>query len=626
MHSLSLSLSLSHTHTPEQLEQKLTATDTQPPLTPKYDSEQTHQHRAFASLPTSTFETYREQSLTRPSPLPLGNNMQNKQNMPSLSQGLDLRLQSLPAPEDPRGGRKSISGLPATPPPPRRDIESADIVSDYTNPLSLSLDPSMNGLQRHLEAQIQELRAELHRDAQERAQMVSAAGARARSLEEENKQLKREALTFRRLSSAVSVQLNSNELSTTPVQAPPSQNTLYASVQSTGSELRAAAHQIDVLAAELREERQLLALQRKERELLENNLCESKLMVSSLTEELASVKHSAGVNEQELKALAHAREELKQVHQNKEALERRLSEVEAELKTALIDRASVRSQQRQASMEREHTDQQRDSMAITVEKLNEDHGFLKNELSVALSDKNKAEAALRSSMEEVQLLKCKLSNGRWQAAFPYGTGAEATRPALSGLGAMQQELEDSRSALEAARRGVEEIRSKMKDPSPTGGAEGSFVAYGAGGGGEGRAERGGERRAERELQMLARHSEQMRDYERTIQELQHQVEAARREAQEESVARQAGDDLNAELLEQLENSRENLVVASAASAGALSSFLPTAFTPGYSTRPRSSTVFASPVRPGYKQQHDPRFDDTLEKVKRALANMKKDVI
>jgi hypothetical protein len=126
--------------------------------------------------------------------------------------------------------------------------------------------------------------------------------------------------------------------------------------------------------------------------------------------------------------------------------------------------------------------------------------------------------------------------------------------------------------------------------------------------------------------MLARHSEQMRDYERTIQELQHQVEAARREAQEESVARQAGDDLNAELLEQLENSRENLVVASAASAGALSSFLPTAFTPGYSTRPRSSTVFASPVRPGYKQQHDPRFDDTLEKVKRALANMKKDVI
>jgi hypothetical protein len=207
------------------------------------------------------------------------------------------------------------------------------------------------------------------------------------------------------------------------------------------------------------------------------------------------------------------------------------------------------------------------------------------------------------------------------------------RPALSGLGAMQQELEDSRSALEEARRGVEEIRSKMKDPSPTGGgeAEGSLVlADGAWGGGEGRAERGGARRAERELQMLARHSEQMRDYERTIQELQHQVEAARREAQEEFVARQAGDDLNAELLEQLENSRENLVVAS---APAFSSFLPPAFPPGYSTRPRSSTVrfgsstvFSSPVRPGYQQQCDPRFDDTLEKVKRALANMKKDVI
>jgi hypothetical protein len=576
--------------------------------------------------------------------------MQNKQNMPSMSQGLDLRANSLPAPEDPRGVRVFIRGLPATPPPPRH-VASVENVSYYTNPLSLSPDPSMTGLQRHLEAQIHELRAELHRDAQERAQMVSAAAARARSLEEENKQLKREAVTFRRLSSADSAQVNSNELSTTPVQAPPAQTTerhsamygtgssfragsLHASVKSTGSE--SAAHQIDVLAAELREERQLLALQRKERELLENNLCESRLMVSSLTEELASVKHSAGAKEQELKALALAREELKQVQESKEALEARLSEVEAELKTALIDRVSVRSQQRQASMEREHTDQQRDSLAMTVEKLNEDQGFLKNELSIALRDKNRAEAALRSSMEEVQLLKGKLSNGRWQAAFPYGTGAEAMRPALPGLGAMQQELEDSRSALEEARRGVEEIRSKMKDPSPTGGgeAEGSLVlADGAWGGGEGRAERGGERRAERELQMLARHSEQMRDYERTIQELQHQVEAARREAQEESVARQAGDDLNAELLEQLENSRENLVVASAPSAGAFSSFLPPAFTPGYSTRPRSSTVrygsstvFSSPVRPGYQQQCDPRFDDTLEKVKRALANMKKDVI
>lgn len=194
---------------------------------------------------------------------------------------------------------------------------------------------------------------------------------------------------------------------------------MHASNKSTGSE--SAAYHVEALTAELREERQLLARQRKEREMLENNLSESKLMVASLTDELASAKHGAAIKEQELKALAHAKQELEQERESKLSMERRLSEVEAELKTALLDRASVRSQQRQASQELEQTDRERSTMALTMVSLNDDHGVLKNELAAALRDKNKAEAALRSSMEEVPVRKraCAL-DPRPDAPHQYG--------------------------------------------------------------------------------------------------------------------------------------------------------------------------------------------------------------
>lgn len=287
---------------------------------------------------------------------------------------------------------------------------------------------SNHGWQREMQQQMEQLREELQRDSKERAQMLNAAFARARSLEDENKQLKREAATHQRLSSmhgslqgdVVAAGLPEHH-STTPSNAPPGMQgtahgaslhvlnkgspALHASMhgsmeqhaQVATSEM---AHHIDMLTNELRDERQLLALQRKEREMLENNLCESKMMVDSLTEELSHLKDLAAQHAQAAVQLAHVRVELEESQHGRQKSELRLAEVEAELKTALLDRANVRSQERQASLEREHTQMQHDSVLASASNLQQGHEHMRHELALALRDKARAEAALQSAMEE----------------------------------------------------------------------------------------------------------------------------------------------------------------------------------------------------------------------------------
>ena len=54
------------------------------------------------------------------------------------------------------------------------------------------------------------------------------------------------------------------------------------------------------------------------------------------------------------------------------------------------------------------------------------------------------------------------------------------------------------------------------------------------------------------MRLVARHSQQMHDLESEVRGLKAELENARTSLEEESAARQAGDDLNAELLEKLE--------------------------------------------------------------------------
>ena len=372
--------------------------------------------------------------------------------------------------------------------------------------------------QRQLEAQIAELREQLARSDNDRTKMLHAASARARSLEDENNQLRREAHTARRLSSFHG-HFELDPLSEAPAPiipqphaAPhaggysvPDMHGSGRSVRGAGGEDAAAlASQVAILTAELREERELLALQRKEREVLENNLCESKLMVETLSGDLTRLQAEAAKASAAAGQLEQTQRALHDAEHSKGLVERRLAEAEAELKTALLDRANVRSQQRLVELQQDDTVKARHDMALAVSVLESDQGHLKNELALALRDKNKAEAALRSSMEEVQLLKNKLANGRWEAAAgrqgwgapPPGnlalggeqarggagspnmitggltaaardTGIGAMQLEHTGIGAMQLELDESRSALARARRGVAEIRSQMAaSPSP----------------------------------------------------------------------------------------------------------------------------------------------------------------
>ena len=175
--------------------------------------------------------------------------------------------------------------------------------------------------QQRLESQIAELRRQLESDAQERTQMLVAAAARARALEDENKQLLREKNTELRLSTR-SASDGTRALAPLPA----------ANQQSQVADANAAeaAQHIEMLTAELREERSLLAMQRKEREVLENNLCESKLMVESLSAELARAKAAAAANEKAARDLAGAQQDVEEARHAMSMMERRLAEVEAE--------------------------------------------------------------------------------------------------------------------------------------------------------------------------------------------------------------------------------------------------------------------------------------------------------
>ena len=483
--------------------------------------------------------------------------------------------------------------------------------------------------QQRLESQIAELRRQLESDAQERTQMLVAAAARARALEDENKQLLREKNTELRLSTR-SASDGTRALAPLPA----------ANQQSQAADANAAeaAQHIEMLTAELREERSLLAMQRKEREVLENNLCESKLMVESLSAELARAKAAAAANEKAARDLAGAQQDVEEARHAMSMMERRLAEVEAELKTAILDRANVRSQERQTMLVHEETERQRRGMSIAASAHSADLECLRAELSVALRDKNKAESALKSAMEEVQMLKGKLADGRWQQSFPNGASASAlagleaqaatngsavtgsTRLSLGGV--LQRELDESRTALEKARQGVEEIKSKLSPPS----AHTPDAATGQ------------DLKPARELELLERHNQQVHQYQLKIKALEGQMEAERQRADHETQARQASDDLNAELLEKLHSTAPSPYLPTAI-------FAPTAFPPNsfsprvdapaagtqYLSQPTpdalgtASTPMASVFGIAPAAQQNARCDDTLEKVKRALLKMKSDV-
>ena len=487
--------------------------------------------------------------------------------------------------------------------------------------------------QQRLESQIAELRSQLESDAQERTQMLVAAAARARALEDENKQLLREKNTELRVSTR-SASDGTRALAPLPA----------ANQQSQVADVNAAeaAQHIEMLTAELREERSLLAMQRKEREVLENNLCESKLMVESLSAELARAKAAAAANDKAARDLAGAQQDVEEARHAMSIMERRLAEVEAELKTAILDRANVRSQERQTMLVHEETERQRRGMSIAASAHSADLDCLRAELSVALRDKNKAESALKSAMEEVQMLKGKLADGRWQQSFPNGVSASAfagleaqaatngsavtgsTRLSLGGV--LQRELDESRTALEKARQGVEEIKSKLSPPS----AQTPDAATGR-----------QDLKPARELELLERHNQQVHQYQLKIKALEGQMEAERQRADHETQARQASDDLNAELLEKLHSTAPSPYLPAAIFAP--SAFPPNSFsqrdprgnTPAagiqYLSQPTpdalgtASTPMASVLGIAPAAQQNARSDDTLEKVKRALLKMKSDV-
>ncbi|EKX42155.1 hypothetical protein GUITHDRAFT_111722 [Guillardia theta CCMP2712] len=335
------------------------------------------------------------------------------------------------------------------------------------------------------------------------------------------------------------------------------------------SELR---RRVRELQEELSSERERLNQQRRQAQTLETNLSESKVMVEQLQQELEvaqmKVTHSRNlsqeVEDKELE-ISSLGEKCAILSKRNEQL---LDELEALRKS---------SDELKAQVGGEHQRGRREDREEAMEEL------------------DSLRRQLMTQQDEIKFLKSKLADERWKTSFPPNSLQLAPNSAPFGNG-------QTKGSILKARQAVEELKQRI-----VGGSSSSSVSPSP--------------RLSASPQAFA--VSQAMEYETKIAQLMTQLKRERLALEEEKIARQAADELNAELLESLQESRAALPSTSAARPS---------YQQDLSWRRSDLKLdggfarFVNSKRSeGTERTMSPQLSSTLAKVQKALARIKSDM-